>query len=155
MISDYGGDPTHIVAMGHSAGAAHVASCVASSELSGRATGLCAAVLSSGIYDPAALLGEVSTAYYGEDSSAWPAMASREGLCSTTLPLMFIVAEHDPADFHRQAVLVAKDYVDVHGHLPNLVIGQGHNHFSSPAHYGTVDDELASQVARFVASVTH
>lgn len=154
MISSHGGDPARIVVMGHSAGAAHVATCVASPEISSRAAGLCAAVLSSGIYDPAALVGEVNTAYYGVDPSAWPAMASREGLCSTTLPLMFLVAEFDPTDFHRQAVLVATDYVDVHGRLPNLVIGKGHNHFSSPAHYGTVDNELANQVASFIESVT-
>jgi triacylglycerol lipase len=154
IVSEHGGDPTRIVAMGHSAGAAHVASCVADPEIATHASGLCAAVLSSGIYDPAALWGEVSTAYYGEDETAWPQMASRPGLCATSLPLMFIVAQHDPPDFHRQAVIVAHDYTEAHHHLPGFVIGIGHNHFSSPAHYGTVDDELSSQVARFVAEVT-
>jgi acetyl esterase/lipase len=153
-VADYGGDPTRIVAMGHSAGAAHVATCVATPSILADATGLCGAVLSSGIYDPTALWGEVSTAYYGEDATAWPEMAARPGLAASELPIMLLVAEFDPPDFHRQAVLVAADFVERHQRLPRLVIGEGHNHFSSPAHYGTADDALSSEVARFIASVT-
>ena len=113
-VGSYGGDPERIVAMGHSAGAAHVATCVATPEIAGRATGLCGAVLSSGIYDPGALWGPVSTEYYGDDAAAWPAMASRPGLVATDLPFMLLVAEFDPPDFHRQAVLVASDFVEQH-----------------------------------------
>ena len=153
-VAAHGGDPQRIVAMGHSAGAAHVATCVASEDLALRATGLRGAVLSSGIYDPAALWGGVSTSYYGEDESAWPRMASRGGLAKTSLPLMLIVARYDPPDFHRQAALVVAEYVEERHELPELVIGRGHNHFSSPAHYGTVDDELSTQVARFVTEIT-
>lgn len=153
-VASHGGDPTRIVVMGHSAGAAHVATCVATPELREGATGLCAAVLSSGIFDPAALRNEVSTAYYGQHADAWAGMASRPGLVECPLPLMFLVAEHDPADFHRQAALVLADYVEARGHLPMIAIGRGHNHFSSPAHYGTVDDELSSQVARFIEDAT-
>jgi hypothetical protein len=67
---------------------------------------------------------------------------------------MLLVAEFDPPDFHRQASLVLADYTDAHDHLPLIAIGIGHNHFSSPAHYGSVDDGLASQVAAFLASIT-
>jgi acetyl esterase/lipase len=154
IAADHGGDPDRIVAMGHSAGAAHVATCVATPAIAASATGLCGAVLSSGIYDPTALWGEVSTAYYGDDASAWPEMASRSGLVATDLPFMLLVAEFDPPDFHRQAVLVASDFVEQHRRLPRLVIGEGHNHFSSPAHYGTRDATLSREVARFVALVT-
>jgi triacylglycerol lipase len=101
-----------------------------------------------------ALWGEVSAAYYGADPAAWPAMASRPGLAKSDLPIMLLVAEFDPPDFHRQAALVAADYVEEHHCLPRLVIGVGHNHFSSPAHYGSGDDALSSQVAEFVSSIT-
>jgi len=154
MVGVHGGDGTRIVAMGHSAGAAHVATCVATPELRTRSAGLAGAVLSSGIFDPSALWGEVSTAYYGADAASWPAMASRPGLAACDLPLMFVVAEHDPADFHRQAALVLADYVETRGQLPMCAIGRGHNHFSSPAHYGTIDDELSEQVARFLIATT-
>jgi triacylglycerol lipase len=153
-VGAYGGDPERIMAMGHSAGAAHVATCVAEPEIAKRATGLCGAVLSSGIYDPTALWGEVSTAYYGDDATAWPQMASRPGLVATDLPFMLLVAEFDPPDFHRQAVLVAADFVERHQRLPLLVRGEGHNHFSSPAHYGTADAALSGEVERFIASIT-
>jgi acetyl esterase/lipase len=153
-VASYGGDPARIVAMGHSAGAAHVATCVATPSIAARATGLCGAVLSSGIYDPTALWGAVGTEYYGDDAGAWPAMASRPGLVASNLPFMLLVAEFDPPDFHRQAVLVVSDFVEQHQQLPLLVRGDGHNHFSSPAHYGTVDDVLSSEVARFVTSIT-
>jgi triacylglycerol lipase len=153
-VAGYGGDPERIVAMGHSAGAAHVATCVATPEIAARATGLCGAVLSSGIYDPATLWGEVSTSYYGDDPAAWPGMSARPGLVASELPFMLLVAEFDPPDFHRQAVLLAADFVERHQRLPLLVLGKGHNHFSSPAHYGTVDDAFSSEVASFIASVT-
>ena len=154
IVGEHGGDPAHIVAMGHSAGAAHVATCVATPAIANRAAGLCGAVLSSGIYDPSAIWGEVSTAYYGSDPAAWPRMASRPGLVKSDLPIMLLVAEFDPPDFHRQAVLVAADYVEEHQRLPRIVIGVGHNHFSSPAHYGSIDDGLSSQVAGFISSIT-
>jgi triacylglycerol lipase len=153
-VGSYGGDPQRIVAMGHSAGAAHVATCVATPEIASRAAGLCGAVLSSGIYDPVALWGSVSTEYYGDDATAWPAMASRPGLVATDLPFMLLVAEFDPPDFHRQAVLVASDFVEQHQQLPLLVRGEGHNHFSSPAHYGSADAAFSDEVARFITSVT-
>jgi acetyl esterase/lipase len=153
-IASYGGDPARIVAMGHSAGAAHVATCVATPNIAAGATGLCGAVLSSGIYDPTALWGAVSTDYYGDDPAAWPEMASRPGLVASDKPFMLLVAEFDPPDFHRQAVLVASDFVEQHQQLPLFVLGEGHNHFSSPAHYGTVDNALSGAVARFIASIT-
>jgi acetyl esterase/lipase len=153
-VASYGGDPARIVAMGHSAGAAHVATCVATPAIAASATGLCGAVLSSGIYDPTALWGAVSTDYYGDDPTAWSEMASRSGLVASDLPFMLLVAEFDPPDFHRQAVLVASDFVEQHQQLPLLVRGEGHNHFSSPAHYGSVDNALSSAVARFIASIT-
>lgn len=153
-VSEYGGDPTRIVAMGHSAGAALVASCVADPALRQQANGLCAAVLSSGIYEPQTHWDQVNTAYYGDDEAAWPGMASLPGLCATSLPLMFVVAEYDPPDFQRQAAIALRGYVEVHHRLPGFVVGRGHNHFSSPAHYGTADDELSNQVARFIAEVT-
>src|ERR1700722_408067 len=152
-VASYGGDPTRIVAMGHSAGAAHVATCVATPSIAARATGLCGAVLSSGIYDPTALWGAISTAYYGNDAAAWPGMASRPGLVATELPFMLLVAEFDPPDFHRQAVLVAYDFVEQREQLPLLVRGAGHHHFSSPAHYGSIDNEFSSEVARFIPSI--
>jgi len=153
-VASYGGDPARIVAMGHSAGAVHVATCVATPTIAASATGLCGAVLSSGIYDPTALWGAVSTDYYGDDPAAWQAMASRPGLVASDLPFMLLVAEFDPPDFHRQAVLVASDFVEQHQQLPLLVRGEGHNHFSSPAHYGSVDNALSSEVARFITSIT-
>jgi arylformamidase len=153
-VASYGGDPTRIIAMGHSAGAAHVATCVATPAIAARATGLCGAVLSSGIYDPTALWGAVSTAYYGDDAAAWPKMASRPGLVASDLPFLLLVAEFDPPDFHRQAVLVASDFVERRERLPLLARGDGHNHFSSPAHYGSVDDAFSNEVARFIASIT-
>jgi acetyl esterase/lipase len=153
-VASYGGDPTRIVAMGHSAGAAHVATCVATPTIAARATGLCGAVLSSGIYDPTALWGAVSTEYYGDDAKAWSQMASRPGLVASEIPFMLLVAEFDPPDFHRQAVLIAADFVEQHQQLPLLVRGEGHNHFSSPAHYGSVDNAFSSEVARFITSIT-
>jgi triacylglycerol lipase len=81
-------------------------------------------------------------------------MASRPGLVATDLPFMLLVAEFDPPDFHRQAVLVAADFVEAHQRLPLLLRGEGHNHFSSPAHYGTADAALSGEVARFIASIT-
>ena len=149
-IGAYGGDADRIALFGHSAGAAHVATFLASPELSEIPPKLRAAVLSSGIYDPSLLEGDPYEAYFGSDVAMRETRSAIRGLAESDVELLFVVAQFDPPDFHRQAIAAMAAYTEVHGHLPGFVLGVGHNHFSSPAHYGTPDRELSSVVARFL-----
>ena len=92
----YGGDPRQIYMMGHSAGAAHVASYVANPQYGpGGETGLAKAVFSSGSYEFTS-----PHAYFGDEAASRSSIA---GLVDTKLPYMVIVAENDPPPFHVQA----------------------------------------------------
>ena len=149
-IGSYGGDVDRIALFGHSAGAAHVATFLASPDLVATTPKLRAAVLSSGIYDPSTLQDEPYESYFGCDASMRATRSAVRGLADSDVELLLVVAQFDPPDFHRQAADATAAYIRVHDHLPGFVLGFGHNHFSSPAHYGTVDGELSSLVARFM-----
>lgn len=153
-IAEHGGDPGRVVVMGHSAGAAHVATFAATPALRERVPGLRAVVLSSGIYEPSSLVGQRSTAYYGEDEAALASMGSVEGVAHCGVDVLVVVAELDPPDFHHQAARLISAYTATNDRMPAVAFGIGHNHFSSPAHYGSVDAELSEVVAAFIRSAT-
>lgn len=149
-IGEYGGDANRVALFGHSAGAAHVATFIATPQFREQAPRLRAAILSSGIYDPMLLEEDRYESYFGNNASLLAARSAIVGLAESDVELLLLVAEFDPPDFHRQAVAAIAAHTEVRGHLPGVALGFGHNHFSSPAHYGTPDRELSSVVARFL-----
>lgn len=150
-VAAYGGDADRLTVFGHSAGGAHVATFLADEHLRDIVPGLRAAVLSSGIYEPATLRDESYSSYYGSSPEDLDGKTSIPRLSRCDVPFLVLVAEFDPPDFHRQASSLLDSFVRERGHFPSFVIGVGHNHFSSPAHYGTPDHELSSLVACFLA----
>ena len=149
-VADYGGDADRLTVFGHSAGGAHVGTFLADEHLRGLVPGLRAAVLSSSIYEPSTLRDESYSSYYGSSPEELGDESSIPGLSTCDVPLLVVVAEFDPPDFHRQASALLDSFVKGRGHFPGFAIGVGHNHFSSPAHFGTPDHELSSLVARFL-----
>jgi acetyl esterase/lipase len=146
-IGDHGGDPARIVLMGHSAGAAHVASCLGRGE-----EGVAAAVLLSGLYDLAsAKPTERLAAYFGADADRYAQRSPLPGLLASPVPLLFGVAEWDPPEFHRQATTVTAEFVAERGAMPPLIWVQGHNHISEILSLG-LDDTLSAPLHRFLAS---
>jgi triacylglycerol lipase len=152
-IAQHGGDPARIFVMGQSAGAVHVAGCVADSRLhpAGR-SGLAGALLISGIYDIAqAAVNPFHVAYYGEDQTSWPACSTLAGLAASDLPLFFSVSELDPPDFQRQAALLAEGFTSARARFPQLHWLGGHNHLSPVLAIGTPVDALGSRILQFIA----
>lgn len=148
--ADFGGDGSRLCVFGHSAGGAHVATFLADVRQRDGIPGLRAAVLSSGIYAPELLVDEPYSAYYGPADGSLKEKSVLDGLAASAIPLLVLFAEFDPSDFHRQAAALLSSITSTRGRLPHVAIGAGHNHFSSPAHYGTVDRELSDLVARFL-----
>ncbi|MCL2583285.1 MAG: alpha/beta hydrolase [Streptosporangiales bacterium] len=146
-IAAHGGDPSRIVVAGHSAGAVHVASYVAG-QGGGSTDGVKGAALLSGIYD-LSTRGELEHVYFGDSPSE--KVSTLPGLVKTEIPLLFSVAERDPAPFHDQAARVVAAWLGEHGTVPNLAYAEGHNHISEIGSLGVDDDALGTALARFIA----
>ncbi|GGH36894.1 alpha/beta hydrolase [Microbacterium album] len=142
-VAEHGGDPDRIVLFGHSAGAAHVAGLLAghAGGAPAGARGVAAAILQSGIYDPASADGELAgmvDVYYGDEGQRRERSAA-PGLAGTTVPLFVGVAQHDPTAFHRQAGLAIAAILAGRGELPAVHLASGHSHFSPVLGLGTGD----------------
>jgi acetyl esterase/lipase len=147
-ITAYGGDPDKIVVAGNSAGAVHVASYVVG-QGGGDPARIAGAALLSGIYQiHKPVPGEPEYVYYGADPD--PAASSLPGLLETTVPLLFSVAERDPARFQREAAGVVSAWLGRHGTVPDLVWVEGHNHMSTIASLTVDEPALGTALARFV-----
>jgi acetyl esterase/lipase len=147
-ITGYGGDPDKIVVAGNSAGAVHVASFVAG-QGGGDPAGVKGAALLSGIYDldPAGR-GPLEHAYYGDTPAE--AASTLPRLPDCPVPLLFAVAERDPASFHAQAAGVVAAWFTRHGTVPDLVWIEGHNHMSTIASLSIDEAALGTPLARFI-----
>lgn len=151
-----GGDPDRIVLIGQSAGAAHVAAYVGGdAHAATAAVSLAGAVMLSGIYDIASAdRNRFQAAYYGEDASRFAAQSSIDGVACTSLPCLFTVAEHDPADFQRQAALMVARWVTAKGAWPEFHRLAGQNHITPVHQINTPVDEVGPILASFVRRVT-
>jgi triacylglycerol lipase len=141
-IGRYGGDPQQIIMMGHSAGAAHVASYVANpAHGPSGSTGLIKAVFSSGSYDftpPHAYFGEADTS-----------QSSIEGLVNASIPYMVIVAENDPPNFHVQAGKLM-EAVCTTGSCPPFLMLRDHNHMSGVYSINSRDTSMSGPILAFL-----
>ena len=147
-IAAYGGDPGKIVVAGNSAGAVHVASYVAG-QGGGDPADIAGAALLSGIYRlRTPRPGEPEHAYYGPDPD--PAADSLPGLVASPVPLLFGVAERDPAAFQREAAGVVAAWQDAHGVMPGLVYVGGHNHISTVGSLTIDEAALGVPLRRFI-----
>lgn len=103
-IAALGGDPKQIFLMGHSAGAAHVASYVAyppAHRVAG--SGVAGALMLSGIFNLSPELEDAAAVkYYGSDAAAYPERLAQNGLLTTKVPLWMGYAEYDPLSFELQ-----------------------------------------------------
>jgi alpha/beta hydrolase fold len=147
-IAGHGGDPDKIVVAGSSAGAVHVASFVAG-QGGADPTTVAAAAMLSGIYvigtpQP----GEPEHVYYGPNPG--PEVSSLPGLLDTTVPLLFSVAERDPARFQQEAAGVVSAWLARHGTVPDLVWVAGHNHMSTAGSLTVDEAALGTALTRFV-----
>jgi acetyl esterase len=152
----YGGDPSRIYLIGHSAGATHVASYIFDRSLQPVAgPGVSGAVLISGRYrleyDPNDPNGKNMQAYFGEDSSAYanrsPVTHIRDG---ERVPVFVVVTEYDNPGLdivgaELLAALCARD-----GACPRFTRLEKHNHLSEVAAFNTADEQLGREILEFM-----
>lgn len=155
-IAQHGGDPARVFLMGQSAGAVHVASYVAHPRFHpGGSVGLAGALLISCIYDVAAAQpNQFHTAYYGEDTAAYPARSTLEGLINTQVPLLATVSEFDVVDFQKQAAAFVAAHAARRDRYPRLLWLAGHNHLSPALEIGSPGSALEPAIAQFIAHAT-
>jgi acetyl esterase/lipase len=151
-IGKFGGDPRRIFLWGHSVGATHVADYLAHRRglVKKSRPGVTGAILSSGqIYDMTGP--NVSKAYFGDEETRYPAMASLPGLVKSGTPLMITVAELDPPAFRNQTDTL-KAALNKAGRRPTSIELAGHSHISEIYAIGTSDTGLSDAVRDFVTS---
>jgi len=117
----FGGNKDEVIPVGYAAGAFHLASFLAHSELQDSDSYVAGAVLVSGIYRPDSDPGEAEKSYFGSDTSKYDGQSSLPGLTKIEVPL---VVAWSKVDAHR---LVAqgeklKDILCGAGHCPRVAL---------------------------------
>lgn len=153
-IGARGGDPKRIVLVGHSAGAVHAATYVATPSLHGPGgSGLASAVLVSGLYDLAAVDRPDERTYFGTDPADREAKSPLGGLLTTKLPLLITVAELDPPHFVEQYDLIVREGCRRSVGCFATASTPGHNHLSVAYAINTEDTSLSEPILAFLRNV--
>lgn len=152
--SEFGGDPDKVVIMGHSAGAAHVASFLFDPDIKGELL-VAGGLLSSGLYE--IRKGEDRDnvlAYYGTDESQFDRRSALNYVAQSKVPVAVSVAEYDPLVLTTPGFDMAKALAMRDGKSPPIRCMDGHNHFSTVASMGSKDDDFAKVVIDFIRKCT-
>lgn len=150
---EYGGDPTRILILGQSAGAAHSASVIFDDRFI-LPDAVKAAALLSGFYQAAAPLEGGPKFYYGADEEQkWEDRSPLTHVDAGHIPLMLGVAEYDPAIIARQTLLLAQELNAVDGQPPQLYWARNHNHVSPVHSLGLGTDLVGSALRAFFTTV--
>lgn len=161
-IADYGGDPKHVVLMGESAGASHVAAYALERRFQPRTgPGLAGAILLSGFYDPAFETkaaprfggsgpGAPNEAYYGRDVSRYTMHATMKHLTGPKLPVLIGYNEFDPPEAQIEAGVLFGQLCDHFGDCPDLLYIPYHVHGSAMFTINTPDEWMADKLLDFI-----
>jgi triacylglycerol lipase len=148
-IHRFGGDPERVVLMGHSAGAAHAAGCLAVPADGRHSRHAIAAFIGvSGIYDLG--IAPVNTAYFGADETLYPSRSPLPGILRSSIPLCFAIAEYDPPLVAKHFVSVLSGRLAAGEKLPYIVQVPGHNHFSAILHLNTHEVDFGAALSGFI-----
>ena len=150
-VAASGGDPSRIILMGHSAGAAHVAQYVAHPQFHVvPGSGLAGAVLLSGLFDPAtAEANPPLQAYFGKDTTQYLARSAVPGLVASRVPLLIAYAELDPEDFHTQSGQLNTALCNA-GRCQGLYKLIGHSHMSEVYSINSGDPTVTNLIKQLV-----
>jgi acetyl esterase len=147
----YGGDPERIFIMGHSAGAAHVATYAFQPHLHPKSgPGIAGAILVSGTYGLDAKNPPANRiAYYG-DPAGWAKRQVLGNVERADFPVFIVVAEYDMVNTARTAFELAAEIAVRHKRQPRIKQVLDHNHFSEIFALGTGDPSLGPDLIDFV-----
>jgi triacylglycerol lipase len=152
-IAARGGNPGKVFLMGHSAGAAHVASYVADPRFQQvPGSGLAGALMLSGIFSLSSDLSNAESAvkmYYGDDPATFAERSAQNGLVKTQVPLWVGYAELDPPAFEPQSVGL-RDALCKAGRCPGFIKFPSHSHMSEIYSVNTDDKQVSDAMLAFV-----
>ena len=147
---EHGGDPNRIFLMGHSAGAAHVATYAFNEKLQLDAgnDGVVGAILLSGTFGEGS---EASMrAYYGEDRALWAKRLPINNVEGRRIPLFIINAEYDRTSMAQESITLIHAICERDDRCPDHKQIPGHNHYSMMYHFNTADDSIAADILEFI-----
>jgi acetyl esterase len=153
-IAGYGANSDTIFLMGHSAGAAHVATLAFNPEFRDLAKGaLAGLIVVSGRVradnrreNPNARKVE---AYYGTDNSVYDAVSANHHL-TPDFPVLVAFAEFENALIDVYCLEMAHRLAVLQGKAPAMYYARGHNHTSIVAQMNTDDDALTPEILAFI-----
>jgi acetyl esterase/lipase len=144
-----------VVLLGQSAGASHVATWLFDEVARGTAAAhVDAVMLMSGFYSPEAPLPAGPRAYFGEDTALYAQRAPLTHVRPLQLPLWLAVAEFDPGWIAQQTYALARAVTLANGRSPDFHFFRGHNHVSTVQSLGSPQQDVGTEVLRFLRCVT-
>jgi acetyl esterase/lipase len=152
----FGGDPSRIYLIGHSAGATHVATYVYLKEQQPQqGHGVAGVVLMSGRYhfDPHPSDPNLKNfqAYFGTDARQYPARSPLSHVKGAApLPTFIVVSEYDNPDLDTQGALLLAALCERDRACPRFTRMEKHNHLSMTYQFNTPDDALGREVLEFI-----
>jgi triacylglycerol lipase len=159
-VRGFGGDPSRIVLVGHSAGATHAATWTFMEEVHGpRGPRVAGAVLISGVYaatHPRYSTGEPREnqfAYYGDDTTRWAAMTPFDHIKRGHPPVYVLVSDHEPYHFTWPTLALLEALVKCDRRMPAFRVLRHHNHVSSALQINSAVDTLGPDILEFMRGI--
>jgi acetyl esterase len=152
----YGGDPSRVYLIGHSAGATHVATYAYLKEVQPpQGHGVAGIVLISGRYhfDPHPSDPNLKNfqAYFGTDRAQYPARSPISHVSSSSrLPTFIVIAEYDNPDLDTQGAMLLAALCERDRACPRFTRMEKHNHLSEVYQFNTADDALGREILEFI-----
>jgi acetyl esterase/lipase len=149
----YGGDPSSIFAIGHSAGSTHVGTYAYDPAAGYLGRGLTGIVLLSPRVrvdvSPENPFAESLRAYFGDDPSAYETRSPVTHAAVSPLPVMIAIAEFENPLLDVYGLELAYRIAAARRRAPRFMRLAGHNHISLVAHFNTVEDTLGREIVEF------
>lgn len=161
----FGGDPSRIVLMGHSAGASHAAAYgFERRHQPPGGSGVAGLVLVSGLYDPALeyLARDVffggqrrpmNDAYYGTDERRYADQAPLRHLDGPYVRTLIVAAELDPLAMQAEAAILFAALCERDKVSPDYIVLRDHSHISEIYSINTPDEALSKPVLDFIGTL--
>jgi acetyl esterase len=156
--AEFGGDPSRIFLIGHSAGATHVATYACDPNVSAKpSTGVRAIVLLSGRLRADARPDNPNAAgvraYFGEDRSRYDERSPATWAARCALPVMIAIAEFENPLLDVYCVEFFWKLAAARGRAPRFLRLRDHNHISMVAHFNTAEELLGREILDFIATL--
>lgn len=154
-IAQYGGDPSKIYLIGHSAGATHIANYLFNKDIRLEKPAIAGAVLMSGryLFDPNPKDPNLANfqAYFGTDTARYSAMSPITHVKDApAVPLYLVIAEYDNPDLDTQGALLLAEFCKRDRACPRFTRMERHNHLSMVYQFNTKDELMGREILDFM-----